>query len=434
MRSAARRVIVDFAELSDPGLDPDKQVNEDASAYLASEHGHLAVVCDGMGGHMGGREASQLAVRTILEYVQGAAPTAVARDLLDGAIQAAGLAVHGLGAHLPAEGRPGSTCVATLVTEAGVLVAHVGDSRALLVRAGGVYPLTRDHSVVQQLVDAGLLSPTEAATHPDANRITRALGSTPRVEVEVAPRYRPLMPGDVLCLITDGVSDLVPAAELRDIVGARIRMGPAIVCQEVIQLVNDRGAHDNATIMVLHVVEIPAHSPAKTLDYDAGAEHGGTQLLTTAAWNQTTQHGGEPHPMGGGLGQPWGGTASEPDSKPAPVPPTLTPPRSPTTSLLTGLYVALSIAGLIALTAALAWWVRTMRQADEAPQPLPVSSTPRIAASTAHLEPDPEPAPPDFATGSALPPPGASAPLRPPTDTHPPRPASSTPPPTPSHR
>jgi serine/threonine protein phosphatase PrpC len=165
-----------------------------------------------MGGHTGGREASETAIRTILEHVRAAPPGDPAPRVLEAAIAAAGRAVHAVGGTAPQELRPGSTCVALLVNEDGTDVAHVGDSRAYLVRPGAIQRLTRDHSMVQQMVDAGVLAPEDAAHHPEANKITRALGMSAEVEVELAPEPVPLAKGDTLLLATDGLTDLVTDA------------------------------------------------------------------------------------------------------------------------------------------------------------------------------------------------------------------------------
>jgi protein phosphatase len=253
--------VIDFAELSDPGRDPAKQVNEDASSYAETAHGHLAVVCDGMGGHTGGRQASETAIRTVLETARAAPPSEPAPHVLDRAIAAAGRAVHAVGGNTPQELRPGSTCVAVLVHEEGADVAHVGDSRVYLVRPSAIQRLTRDHSMVQQMVDAGVLKPEDAAHHPEANKITRALGMTAEVEVEVAPEPVPLAKGDALVLATDGLTDLVSDADILAVMQRRIASGPAVVCQELVALANDRGGHDNVTVQVLHVVDAPPMRP-----------------------------------------------------------------------------------------------------------------------------------------------------------------------------
>lgn len=263
MLGSAHGVVVDFAELSDPGRDPSKQVNEDASGYAETPIGHLAVVCDGMGGHEAGREASQAAVRCIIETARGQSPSVIPGLVLKHAIERAGRAVYALGGAAQAAHRPGSTCVAVLIHPGGAEVAHAGDSRAYLVRGEQIERLTRDHSMVQELVEARMLTPEQALAHPDANQITRALGIAPEVAVDVRPEPLGLAPGDVLLLASDGLTDLVSDPEISEVVRRRVQNGTAAVCQELVALANARGGHDNVTALVLSIVEMPASTTAR---------------------------------------------------------------------------------------------------------------------------------------------------------------------------
>jgi serine/threonine protein phosphatase PrpC len=248
---------VEVAQRSDPGRDPDKQVNEDTCRCGETPIGFLAVLCDGMGGHEGGREASTLAVDSIFRHVMTAAPRpdipppARARELLHEAIVVANQQVYGMStAHGAA--RPGSTVVAALVHPYGTDVAHVGDSRCYLVQDGHIRQVTRDHSMVQQMVDAGVLTAEQAVGHPDANMITRALGMGESVEVELQTHPVAHRPGDTFILCSDGLSDLVEEAEILRIVAAR----PAVdSVTELVDLANARGGHDNITVVVVRARE-----------------------------------------------------------------------------------------------------------------------------------------------------------------------------------
>src|SRR5262245_33297892 len=127
---SASRLRIDFAQASDPGRDPNKQVNEDSCGYAETRFGHLAVLCDGMGGHYGGKEASRTPITTIFEVI-GQVPTKVApAQALKSAIEEAGRRVYLLGGRPENRTRPGSTVVAMLLHAGGLDVAHVGDSRA----------------------------------------------------------------------------------------------------------------------------------------------------------------------------------------------------------------------------------------------------------------------------------------------------------------
>jgi serine/threonine protein phosphatase PrpC len=248
---------VECAYASHPGRDPDKQVNEDAYGYEKTALGHLCVLCDGMGGHQNGREAAQLAVEVIMGTFVHAPPAAdVAggprgRELLEQAIVAANARVALLG-QSSNQPRPGSTVVAILMHPEGVEVAHVGDSRCYLVQGGRIFQITKDHTVVQNMIDAQLLTPAQAAVHPDANQILRALGASSEVNVEVRAQTIPLVPGDAFVLCSDGLSDLVDPAEVARLV---TEAAPAEAVEKLVELANARGGHDNVTVMILRARE-----------------------------------------------------------------------------------------------------------------------------------------------------------------------------------
>jgi hypothetical protein len=151
-----------------------------------------------------------------------------------------------------AMGRPGSTVVSVLLHARGTEVAHVGDSRAYLVQQGQVFRLTRDHSIVQELVDRGLLSAQQATHHPEANRITRALGMAADVEPEVRPQPVHHVAGDAFVLCTDGLCDLVLDHEILGVVGGE---PAAQAVGKLVDLANARGGHDNVTVAVMRARE-----------------------------------------------------------------------------------------------------------------------------------------------------------------------------------
>ena len=264
-------VTLRVASCSDPGLDPDKQVNEDSFIYSHLPIGHLLLVCDGMGGHSGGKQASELAVRTIVSDLEATAPTTsptAPAMALKAAIEHAGQLVYALGGEGTNVLRPGSTTVAVLSHAGGSEIAHVGDSRGYLLRGGTIHAITRDHSMVQQLVDAGVLPAHEAIHHPDANKITRALGMKPTVKVEVRATPIAHQPGDIFLLCTDGLTDLVTPEELlaTTLQGKQTR-GLDFACHQLIALANSRGGHDNITVVLGEIVDCPAcvEAQAKTI-------------------------------------------------------------------------------------------------------------------------------------------------------------------------
>jgi serine/threonine protein phosphatase PrpC len=250
---------VDIAERSDPGRDPTKQINEDAYGHRETRFGLLAVVCDGMGGHVGGLEASTAAVASIFEAFDKAEPGAAPRDVLRDAIRLANARVRALTIGDASGGRPGSTVVAVLVHGGGTEVAHVGDSRVFLVQEGKIFQVTRDHSMVQEMVQAKLLTPDQAAAHPDANKITRALGIDDDVDVEVRSPAIAHVGGDAFVLCSDGLSDLVDASEILQIVSSD---PPAQAAGKLVDLANARGGYDNITVVIVRPhLSAPAPMP-----------------------------------------------------------------------------------------------------------------------------------------------------------------------------
>lgn len=246
---------VEWGQSSDPGRDPTKQVNEDSSGYAQTPYGHLFVVCDGMGGHTGGRQASDTAIRTIFEEVTLSHGQRSAREALQHSVEVAAKRVYALGGSAENFQRPGSTCVAVLLHQGRAETAHVGDSRAYSIRGKRINRLTRDHSMVQDLVDAGSLTEREAQAHPDANKITRALGMTEEVEVELRAEPLELYADDVFVLATDGLTDLVTSEEILQLTLAGIEAdSPQRACGDLVTLANERGGHDNITVQVVRVL------------------------------------------------------------------------------------------------------------------------------------------------------------------------------------
>ncbi len=245
-------VIVDIGGRTDPGRDPSKTVNEDAIGHRACKHGYLVVVCDGMGGHEGGKEASAQALAGVLETFEQASEETPPQVVLAAAVAEANRRVFALAPSTDAADRPGSTVVAIVVHAAGTEVAHVGDSRAYAITGGKIAQITKDHSVVQQMVDRGLLTPEDAKGHPDANRITRALGTRDTVEVEVRPSPLLHAPGDVFVLCSDGLSDLVSPD---DILRIATSASPEQAAGQLVDLANARGGHDNVSVVVVRAKE-----------------------------------------------------------------------------------------------------------------------------------------------------------------------------------
>ncbi len=207
--------------------------------------GELFIVADGMGGHQAGEVASQKAVEAVShEYY--ASPAGDVRGALVDAIEKANSLIYRLAQESSSRAGMGTTVVAAVVRGRELHLANVGDSRAYLLRNSKLTQVTRDHSFVQDQIEAGILTPEEARTHPQRNVVTRALGSKPDVKVDTFGGQ--LQPGDTLLLCTDGLSEHV---QDEDIAAMLRQYPPKEAVPRLIALANRRGGSDNITALVL---------------------------------------------------------------------------------------------------------------------------------------------------------------------------------------
>ena len=218
--------------------------------HLLQEKGALFVVSDGMGGHSCGEVASELAVQKIKHYYyqdhQHYIPGA-----LQEAIKQANSAIYQMSEKEQAQGEKnfsmGATCVAAVLHDQMLYVANVGDSRVYVLHEGQLRQITRDHSVVAQMVERGEITAAEARTHEKRNQIYRSLG-LPEVEVDLFTE--PVQEGDTLILCTDGLCNVVEDEELRAIVE---QYSPEESVQHLIARANEAGGPDNVTAIVVRV-------------------------------------------------------------------------------------------------------------------------------------------------------------------------------------
>ncbi len=234
-----------FHAASDVGQSRER--NEDASGSATAAGGELLVVCDGMGGHEAGDLASKIAVEAILQ-IFAASPEQDPTERLRAGFLVANqrIVAHATGAKLDGMG---TTAVAAFVKDGEAWIAHVGDSRCYHLRGDQVLWRTADHTRVQRMVEMGILTAEQARTHEDANVVTRALGFSPTdepPEPEIASA-RELRDGDLLVLCSDGLYDLVDDAEIAEL-GSEDP--PATAAQRLVDLANERGGHDNITVVV----------------------------------------------------------------------------------------------------------------------------------------------------------------------------------------
>jgi serine/threonine protein phosphatase PrpC len=184
-----------------------RRYNQDRVAHAYSDKALLLVLADGMGGHLHGEIAAQIAVHTFMEaFAQAAQPRVPEPEkFLSEIVRRSHDAIIRYAQSRRLGGNPGTTCVAALVQDDRVCWAHAGDSRFYLLRDNGMAAVTRDHSVVQQWADWGIIRRDEMKTHPDRNRITNCLGGVENMfYVETSPPV-PLEQGDVLLLCSDGL-------------------------------------------------------------------------------------------------------------------------------------------------------------------------------------------------------------------------------------
>jgi serine/threonine protein phosphatase PrpC len=226
--------------------------NEDA--FLLDAPRGIFLVADGMGGHAAGEVASDIARETVGTLLSRALDAGAGEDdlpsVMDEAVRAAHAGILAYAARYPGARGLGTTLTAAVLSPGGeLLLGHVGDSRAYLLRDGGLVQLTRDHTWVQREVDAGRLTATAARAHPLSHIITRALGADSGERPDLL--HETLGPGDVLLLCTDGLTGMVEDGELARILGSGLPV-PARV-EALIAAANQNGGDDNVTAVVVEV-------------------------------------------------------------------------------------------------------------------------------------------------------------------------------------
>jgi len=244
------------AGLSDVGKK--RKINED-SYHIDPERG-LFIVADGMGGHAAGEVASRLAVDTIQEFLRMSSadseitwPFEFDEKLSAGGnrIQAAiHLANREIVRHMQAQEDTrgmGTTVVTAVVADDSCFIGHVGDSRAYLVRDGMIRQLTRDHTFVNEQVERGFMSRAEAERHPARNILTRAVGSSDELHVDLVET--PLQAGDRILLCSDGLSSLVDDDAILRILEDHPDLEDA--CRSLVALANQNGGWDNVTAVLI---------------------------------------------------------------------------------------------------------------------------------------------------------------------------------------
>jgi serine/threonine protein phosphatase PrpC len=251
----ALTLALDFAAATDIGCK--RSNNEDSYGYDADQH--LYVVCDGMGGNAAGEVASGMAVRTLIESFsalgQQADPgsaMAMIENRLMASIFEANRTVHEAGTENPELHSMGTTLVCVCLDGNRALVGNVGDSRAYLLRNGGCQQITLDHSLLDEEIRNGNMTPEMAAASNLQSVITRAIGVAEQVEPDLFAAT--LQPNDFILLASDGLTRYVKPEEIAEAASAGAEL--AAICNALIEHAKQRGGADNITCILLHVAEI----------------------------------------------------------------------------------------------------------------------------------------------------------------------------------
>jgi PPM family protein phosphatase len=238
-----------FFSLTDTGR---VRANNEDSVLTSTELG-LAILADGMGGYNAGEVASSMATQCIFEHLAPAldSPHPIpGRDLkrmLQLAVDRANLAIYEAALHHPEYKGMGTTVVVALLRQGRLVLGHVGDSRAYRWRDGMLTPLTRDHSLLQEQLDAGLISPENARSAPYRNLVTRAMGVESGVVVDT--NEIAVQPGDAFLLCSDGLHDMLTDADIAHIWWQHPNTSDA--AWALLNAANEAGGRDNISLVVM---------------------------------------------------------------------------------------------------------------------------------------------------------------------------------------
>jgi len=252
--------VLEIASCTDPGMV--RSHNEDSIAADAANG--LVVLADGMGGYNAGEVASGMATTVIITEMQqilagGSTPyqidprsnQEIAARLVREQVLKANTSIYQAAQSQPQYAGMGTTLVVCLFYDNRVLVAHLGDSRLYLMRQGSFRQVTRDHSLLQEQIDAGLISPEQAKNAQHKNLVTRALGIDPTVEPEI--HEYAAKPGDLYLLCSDGLCDMVEDEDISmtlEALGANL----SLAAQQLVQMANDNGGRDNVSVILVRVL------------------------------------------------------------------------------------------------------------------------------------------------------------------------------------
>ena len=265
-------IALHYAARSDVGLV--RQENQD-SGYAGP---HLLVVADGMGGHAAGDVASSIAIGEMVDLDAESPGADEALDLLAAALRAANSELREAVQHNPDLRGMGTTVTALLRTGSKIAVAHIGDSRAYLLRNGTLTQITHDHSFVQSLIDEGRITEEEAEGHPQRSLVTRVLTGSTDDEPDLAMREAHI--GDRFLLCSDGLSGFVARDTIEEILTQA--QPPGVTADALVELAMRAGAPDNVTCIIGDIIDLDKRKAPSTAQEVVGAA-AERRIMTTRA-------------------------------------------------------------------------------------------------------------------------------------------------------
>jgi len=250
------KLSVKVAGLTDQGKA--RANNEDA--VWVDPRRNLLIVADGMGGHQSGEIASGMAIKTIPSNFEQLAKAGTAGEIVDKrfsedtnrlgfCVKMANQMIFEAAKRYPQDHGMGTTCTAALISDGRLSLAHVGDSRCYLIRRSEMEQLTQDHSLVMEQVRHGLLSKDDEAVQRGQNILTRSLGTEAEVRIDL--EERPLFPGDVVLLCSDGLGKELNDEQVLHVVNETA--DPAALAKRLVDLANAAGGRDNITVAVARI-------------------------------------------------------------------------------------------------------------------------------------------------------------------------------------
>ncbi len=251
------------ASVSDRGLSEKRPENEDS--FLEIKGSGIFAVADGVGGAQAGDVASQMAMEIVGEAFINMQATGDAEDMMKTAIERANEAIFQMSNELPQLSTMATTVVALHITENIATIGHVGDSRLYRIDSNGtLYRETQDHSVVEEEVRAGRMTPEQAANHPSRNIISRALGAEQTVEVDLKTIM--FEPNTTFLICSDGITRHITDEEINALLFSAHQ--PSDICQRMKEICYQRGAEDNLTAVIVRISEQDAQLQTASIDFE----------------------------------------------------------------------------------------------------------------------------------------------------------------------